>query len=223
MFLGHLAIGFGAKRLAPRLSLGTLILGCQLADLIWPVLILIGIERAEVRPGITTVTPLEFLHYPWSHSLLMLVFWGIALGVVWAAVRRGSVRDGAVLAIVVVSHWFLDALTHRPDLPLTPWGEVKVGLGLWSSFAGTIAVELVLFAIGVEIYRRSTVPRDRTGTWSLAALVLFLLVVFAANLFGPPPPEIVAVAWVAQAIWLLVAWGYWIDRHRMPRDDLRRV
>jgi hypothetical protein len=73
MFIGHFAIGFAAKRAAPVVSLGTLFLACQLADLVWPTLVLAGVERFEIRPGITVVTPFDFVHYPWSHSLVALL------------------------------------------------------------------------------------------------------------------------------------------------------
>lgn len=216
MFIGHFALGFGAKRAAPPLSLGTAFLACQLADLLWPNLVLLGIETFEIRPGITAVTPLDFTHYPYSHSLVALLLWGAALALIYWALRRS--RPAAVLlAALVVSHWVLDFISHRPDMPLTIRGSEKVGLGLWNSLPATLAVELLLFAVGVLLYARSTRARDRWGTLGLWGLVVFLVIVYFANLFGPPPPSVNAVAWSAQAMWLLVAWGYWVDRHRLQR------
>ena len=103
MFIGHFAVAFAAKKWAPAISLGTLFLAAQLADLAWPLLVLAGIERFEIRPGITAVTPLDFLHYPWSHSLLMLVAWGALLGVAYAAIRRAGAKAIVLLGLVVVS------------------------------------------------------------------------------------------------------------------------
>jgi hypothetical protein len=115
----------------------------------------------------------------------------------------------------VASHWVLDALTHRPDLPLTPGADsARVGLGLWNSLPGTIAVEGLLFAGGLWLYAKATSALDRAGRFALWGLVAFLLAIYAANLFGPPPPSGMAAAWSALAMWLLVAWGYWVDRHR---------
>ena len=213
MFIGHFAVGLAAKRLAPDVSLGTLFLAAQLADLAWPTLVLTGIESFSIRPGITAVTPLDFTRYPYSHSLVGMAAWGLGLGIVYFTIQRRALA-ALVLFIVVLTHWLLDFVTHRPDLPLTLTGAERFGLGLWHSRIATLAVEGLLFAACVWIYAHATRPVDAAGRWSLVALVAFLVVVYLANIFGPPPPSVAAVAWTAQAIWLLVAWGYWIDRYR---------
>jgi hypothetical protein len=213
MFLGHFAVAFAAKRAAPSLPLGTLFLAAQLADLLWPTLVLLGIESFVVRPGITAVTPLDFIHYPWSHSLAALALWGAVLGGACIAWRRRA-WPGLVLFALVLSHWLLDVASHRPDMPLTIGGDDLYGLGLWDSVAATLAIEALLFSAGVAVYLHTTRAIDRTGQWALAGLIAFLAIVYLASVFGPPPPDIAAVAWTAQSIWLLVAWGYWIDRHR---------
>ncbi len=214
MFIGHFALAFAAKRVAPSVSLGTLFLAAQLADLVWPNLVLLGLEKVEVAPGNTAVTPLNFVSYPYSHSLVALVLWAA----LFAAMHRLIQRRGGVvpwlLGALVVSHWVLDAASHRPDMPLLIGGGPLVGLGLWNSVAATVLVETALYLAGVWLYVRSTRALDRTGVFALWGLVAFLLVVSVANLMGPPPPSSLAVAWVAQSIWLLVLWGYWIDRHR---------
>ena len=217
MFVGHFAAGFAGKAAAPRASLGTLFLAAQLVDLVWPTLLLAGVERVRVAPGATAVTPLDFAHYPWTHSLLAVGAWALLLGGVYAAVRRYP-RGAWVLAALVVSHWLLDAVTHRPDLPLAPGGEARVGLGLWGSVAGTVAVELALFAAGLALYLRATHARDHIGVWALAGLVGFLLAIYAANLLGPPPESARQIAVVGHAQWLLVGWAYWVDRHRGRSD-----
>lgn len=196
-------------------SLGTLFLAAQFADLLWPNLVLAGIERVHVVPGVTAVNPLVFEHYPYSHSLLTLGAWGLLFGWFYWLARRS--RAGAItVGVLVLSHWILDAIVHRPDLPLTLDGVQRIGLGVWNSVAGTLVVELTLFAAGLWFYLRATRPRDRTGSLALWALVAFLLLVYGASLLGPPPPSVAAVIWPAQAMWLFVGWGYWIDRHREP-------
>src|SRR5262249_35242118 len=174
MFIGHFALAFGAKRAAPGVSLGLLFAACELADLIWPTLVLFGLERLALRPGATVVTPLDFVSYPYSHSLLTLCIWGAALGGIYVAVRRAPLAAGVTLALLVVSHWVLDAVSHRPDMPLIPWGATRVGLGLWNSFWGTVVVECGLFALGLTLYLRATRPRSRAGIVVLWALVAFL-------------------------------------------------
>jgi hypothetical protein len=216
MFIGHFAVGFGAKRFAPAASLGTLFLACQFADLLWPLLVIAGIEQVAVRPGATVVTPLEFISYPFSHSLMAGFVWGLLFAWAFVWLRRSRPSVGVVLAFVVVSHWVLDALSHGPDMPVLIGGSLRVGLGLWNSYVATVLVEGLLFVAGLAIYLRSTTAVDRTGSVALWALAAFLVIIYAANLAGPPPPSGMAAAWSALAMWLLVAWGYWIDRHRRP-------
>ena len=217
MFLGHFGVGFGAKAAAPRTSLGTLFLAAQFIDLMWPTLLLLGVERVEISPGITRVTPLDFTEYPISHSLLAVVVWSLLFGAVYILLRRYP-RGAWVCGAAVLSHWVLDLLAHRPDLPLTPGDSVRVGLGLWNSLPATLGVELLIFAVGVGLYCRTTQPTDKIGSYGLWALVAFLLLVYLGNIFGQPPPNVTALAWVGQAQWLLVIWAFWIDRHRAVRS-----
>jgi hypothetical protein len=216
MFIGHFGAGLGAKSVAPRVSLGALFAAAQLADLLWPTLLLLGVERVVIAPGITRVTPLDFVHYPISHSLLMLIGWGALFAVgdwAWRRDRRGA----AVLGVLVVSHWGLDLVVHRPDLPLWPGGATRLGLGAWDSLPLTVLLELAALAGGLALYRRATRAVDRVGSVGLWGLVAFLLLIEAGNLVGPPPPSVEAIAWVGQAQWLLVLWGWWVDRHRESR------
>jgi len=218
MFIGHFGVGFGAKRAAPTVSLGTLFMACQLPDLVWPILVLLGVEAVEIVPGITAVTPLDFVRYPFSHSLMAAVFWAAAFALGHRLLRRPPVSVSITLAAVVVSHWLLDLVSHRPDLPLAPGGGPRLGLGLWRSVPAPVLVEGAIFAVGVWLYARATEPRNRTGRWSLVGLVTFLVAVYGASLFGPPPPSERAVAAAGLATWLLVVWGYWIDRNRRGRS-----
>ncbi|HYF18636.1 MAG TPA: hypothetical protein VEA40_12280 [Ramlibacter sp.] len=215
MFIGHFAAAFAAKALAPRLSLGTGFLAAQFLDLLWPTLLLLGLETVRIAPGATAVTPLVFEHYPISHSLLATLGWSAALGVAYGLLRR-DLRGAWVVAVLVLSHWLLDAVVHAPDLPLAPGGSARIGLGLWESLPATLALEAALFAAAVAVYARTTQARDGFGRWGLAALVALLCFIYAGNLFGGPPPGVTAIAWVGQAQWLLVAFGYAVDAHRQP-------
>jgi membrane-bound metal-dependent hydrolase YbcI (DUF457 family) len=214
MFLGHYAVGLATKTLTPYTSLGTLVVAAQLVDLIWPTFLMLGIERVRIDPGNTAVTPLAFEHYPWTHSLVMSGVWAALFAALYAFFRRYP-RGTWAAAGAVVSHWLLDFITHRPDLPLAPGLDRVVGLGLWNSVRLTAGLELAMFLAGAWLYARSTEPTDRVGTYALAGFAVVLPLIYAASLFGPPPPSERAVAIAGQAQWLLVAWAMWIDRHRV--------
>lgn len=215
MFIGHLGLALAAKRTAPRASLGTLGAAAEWLDLVWPVLLLLGVERVRIAPGITAFSPLDFEHYPWTHSLAMTAAWAAALGLAYRA-RTGYARGAWAVAALVASHWVLDALVHRPDLPLAPGTATRVGLGLWGSAAGTIAVEGAIFVAGLWSYLGCTRPLDRKGSSGLWALVAFLLLAYAGNVLGGPPPGAQAIGWVGLSTWLLVLWLAWVDRNRTP-------
>jgi hypothetical protein len=213
MFLGHFGLSFAGKRLAPALSLGTLFLATQWADLLFWILSLAGIEHFRIAPGATRVTPMDFDDYPWSHSLVALAGWGILFGGLYFLLRRS--RAGAwVLAAGIASHWALDAVVHRPDVPVGMAGPY-VGLSLWSSVPLTVLAEAIVFGGGLVMYLRATAAKDRTGAWALWALVAFLVVTWVASIAGPPPPSERVVELSGLAMWLFVPWGWWIDRHRI--------
>jgi hypothetical protein len=226
VFIGHFAVGFAAKRATPDTSLGLLFAAAQGPDILWPVFLLLGIETVRIAPGDTAVTPLEFVSYPWSHSLAMTGLWAALIGLLallWpdgADAGAGSgakARRGIVLALCFASHWALDALTHRPDLPLVPGGSARVGLGLWRSVPATVVVEVLMYAAGLALYLRVTRARDRVGRWGLAALALVPLLIYAGNLAGPPPPSVTAIAAVMiVGVGLFWVWANWVDRHREP-------
>jgi membrane-bound metal-dependent hydrolase YbcI (DUF457 family) len=212
MFIGHFAVAFASKRVAPRTSLGMLVAAVSLLDLIWPVLVLTGLEVVRIDPGNTPVTPLDFVSYPYSHSLAFVVLWAVTFAGAYYTGSRYWI--GSVMIFIgVVSHWVLDVVSHRPDLPLFP-GSEKVGLGLWNSMGATVMVEGAAFLLGVWLYTRGTRARNAIGRWSWWALVVFLLLVYAGNLAGSPPPSPTAVAAVALAAWLFPVWAWWVDRHR---------
>jgi dienelactone hydrolase len=183
-------------------------------DVLWPIFLLAGIEVVRVHPGDTAFTPLEFVSYPWTHSLAMSALWGaLAAAVTYARLQSG--RAAGVIAAVVVSHWVLDFVTHRPDLPLWPGGPMQ-GLGLWNSTAGTIAVEGALFAGGLALYLRSSRATDRTGRIALWALILLVGGIWLSGPFSPPPPgpTAIAVAGLLFAV-MMLPWTMWIERHRV--------
>jgi hypothetical protein len=212
VFIGHFGVALAAKRAAPRVSLGVLFLAVQLADILWPVFLLLGWEQVRISPGITRFTPLDFVSYPYSHSLVAQLLWGAALGAIYFLFCRDS-RGSFVAAACVPSHWVLDYITHRPDLPIVPQGA-RYGLGLWNSIAATLVLEIALYATGIALYLAATRARDRTGKYALWSLLILLLVVYVGSAFGPPPSSEKELAYSALGIWLTVPWAAWADRHR---------
>lgn len=216
MFLGHFAVALAAKKAVPSVSLGTWCAASQALDILWPVFLLAGVEHVKVDPGNTAVTPLDFQHYPWSHSLLMSVVWAVLFGAGHFAFKK-NLKAAGLLAAVVLSHWVLDFITHRPDLPLWPGGPL-VGLGLWNHRIPAVLVEVVAFAAGIFLYESSTKALDKVGSRSLFLFALVLLVTYIGNVFGPPPPDDPkALASVGFAMWILFAWAFWFDRHRVAK------
>jgi membrane-bound metal-dependent hydrolase YbcI (DUF457 family) len=214
MLLGHFAVALAARKIAPRPSLGLLVLAAMLPDGIWPAFTLLGLEKVEIVPGITAVTPLSFVSYPYTHSLLADLLWGMFVALVYYLYRRD--RVGAFwLGALVVSHWVLDFVSHRPDMPLWP-GSAVVGLGLWHSLPATLVVEFGLFVAGVSLYTSVTRPLDAIGNYAFWTLVATLAVLYLVSVFGPPPPSVDALVMTGIASWLLVVWCFWIDHHRLP-------
>ena len=215
MFIGHFAVGFAAKRWAPRTSLAVLLAAPLVADILFQVLVLAGIERASLYSGPTPFLQLSLDAYPWSHSLMMDGVWALGLGgAVWARTRDRTAA--LVVAIGVLSHWVLDWITHRPDMPLWPGGP-EVGLGLYYSVRGTVVVESLMLAVGVALYVAATASRDRIGQIALAGFVAFLAVAYVGSVMAPPPTRLTPVLWVgviATPVWL--GWAWWFDRHREP-------
>jgi hypothetical protein len=214
MFLGHYGVALAAKRAAPSTSLGALTFAAQFLDELWPILLLIGLEQVKIVPGLMAASPLDFVYYPISHSLVMAITWGILIGASYFGLTRYA--PGAwLMAALVVSHWFLDVPVHRPDLPIFGANGPKVGWGLWNSVPATLAIEFGIFAIGVVVYLRATRALDRIGRWGLWAYILVLAVVYIASSSAPPPNER-ALALSALGIWIFVPWAHWVDKHRMP-------
>lgn len=216
MFLGHFAVGLAAKRAAPKTSLGTLTLAALWLDALWPLFLILGFEQAAIAPHrANPFLTLDFISYPLSHSLLLTLLWGILFAIVYAARTRN--RTGAiVVGVLVLSHWVLDYLTHRPDLPLWPGGPT-VGLGLWFHPLVTVVVESLLFLVGLLLYVRMTRPRNLVGKAALWAYVIVLAGLYAADASAPVPPNVEVVAYTGIIGWIFVPWAFWIDHNRIVR------
>jgi hypothetical protein len=216
MFIGHFAVGFGAKKVSHQVKLGTLFFAAQFLDLLWPLLIIAGIEHVRIRPNVFPFLRLDLYDYPISHSLITSLIWSGIIGGAYY-LNNKSKRNAIIVGCAVFSHWLLDFISHVPDLPLTPGLSIFVGLGLWNSTIATIVVESVLFLFGIFLYLRTTKAKDKIGVIALWTFIIFLAICYIANIVGPPPPDAGPVGWMALSMWLFIPWGYWIDRHRQNR------
>ncbi|MFC1553704.1 hypothetical protein ACFL7D_03630 [candidate division KSB1 bacterium] len=213
MFIGHFSIAFAAKRLEPKISLGTLFLSVQLIDLFFPIFVLLGLENVRIDPGNTAFTPLDFYNYPFTHSLAGVFIWSVGLGGIYYLVKKFP-KGAFILAAGVFSHWILDLISHGRDLPLSFSNESLVGLGLWNSITGTLLVEGGIFILSIYLYLRITKAKNKKGLYSFWILVILTVFIWLGNLFSPPPPDERSMAFVTLLIWLFIPWGYWIDRNR---------
>ena len=219
MFIGHFGIGLAAKKIDNKPSLGTLFMASQFIDLLWPIFLIFGLEKVKIDPGNTAFTPLDFVYYPFSHGFVSVLIWSILFGIVYYFIRK-NIKGSVLVGSLVLSHWILDLITHRPDLPLTPWSELKVGLGLWNHVIITLVIELLMFSAGAYLYIKTTRAKTKKGTISLWSLLIFLTIVYLMNVFGDPPPSEGALGYVGLSMWLIVAWGYWIDKNRKDTNSI---
>jgi hypothetical protein len=224
MFLGHFGVALALKRAEPKVSLGTLFVAVQLVDVLWGVFLLTGWERVRIDPGFTPVTPLQFIEYPITHSLVGALAWAlVAAAAYYSWPTRDTSRHWQASAIVgaaVFSHFWLDVLAHVPDLTIAGEGTPALGLGLWRSVGATVAAELLVLGVGIAVYVAWRSRRHRVRPGRLTGLVVVLVALYLASLFGPPPPDVatIAVADIAGLL-LLAAFAAWVDR-RTERGEL---
>jgi len=220
MFAGHFGVGMGLKRAAPRLSLGWLFLAVNWVDIVWSALIMVGVEHVAIEPGNTAVTPLNFYDYPITHSLAATGLWMLAAYLLVRALGPGAPgarnRNAIILALAVGSHFVLDLITHRPDLPLWGGSDIYLGFDLWRSVAATAIVEMAILVVGLLIYLRTTRGTSRWGRIGPWVLALLLVAIQMSAYIGPPPPGIMAIGIVGLAgQLLLVLLAFSVDRGRV--------
>jgi hypothetical protein len=215
MFIGHFGVGLAAKKVAKKTSLGTLFFASQFIDLLWPLFLIFGIEHVKIDPGNTAFTPFDFVLYPYSHSLIAVLFWSLIFGSIYFLIKK-DLKISVWLGVLVLSHWILDFITHRPDLPLfIGSNSPMVGLGIWNSVVATILIEGGIFVLGVYLFIKTTKARNKIGIYSFWSLIIFLILIYIMNLLGPPPESVDAIGYVGLSQWLIILWGYWIGKNRI--------
>jgi hypothetical protein len=203
-----------AKRIEPLVSVGTLVLASMMADLLWCIFMFAGIEHVQFRPGMGAANYFAATDIVMSHSLLMDAIWAALLAAAYFLKRR-SPRGAWVIFGVVVSHWLLDWISHRPDMPLSPRVRRYFGLGLWGSVPAAVLVEGGFWLLAVIVYSRATRAKNRTGFYAYWSVVAVLTLVWYNNLSGPPPPDPHTAPITSFLFFsLVVAWAYWMNRVR---------
>lgn len=216
MFIGHYGPAYAIKRWQPAIPIFSLFIAVQLVDVAWALLVLLGIEKVRIVPGITASNPLDLYYMPYTHSLLAAIVWSAVGGLVYALLKgqRRSVRIGIAFGIAVASHWILDLLVHRPDLPLYD-DTAKVGLGLWNFPALALALECGSVIAGLLLYLQGNHARDAIGRIGPWLFVVALVGLQAMLFFGKPPETPSEVAITAfLSYFLIAACAAWLDRHR---------
>jgi hypothetical protein len=223
MFLGHYGAALALKRAEPKVSLGTLFVAAQLLDLLWGGFLLLGWEHVRILPDDNPLLTFQFYDYPISHSLVAALAWGLAAAALYYSWPTRDVtrhwQAAALVGAAVLSHWLLDLLVHVPDLPLAGNDSAKLGFGLWRHLGLSVAVELIVLALGIAVYVARRSRRHPIRPLRLAIVVLVLLATYVASLLAPPPPSIPAVA-VADIVFILVLGllAGWADRAATPAE-----
>jgi hypothetical protein len=222
MIVGHYGVSFAAKAADNRIPLWLLFIAAQFVDVLWAFFVLLGIEKVGIVPGITASSPLDLYYYPFTHSLLASFVWfGVAV-VGYRLLRpgKGTWRMGLIVGAAVLSHWVLDLLVHRPDLPLYD-DAAKVGLGLWNYPAVSFLLEAGLLLGGMWLYLRGTFPVNTGGKYGIPVLSAILLISLAGTSVGPALPSPAAYATVGLISYFLAAGAvYWLERKRKwPRAN----
>jgi hypothetical protein len=217
MFVGHYGPAFAAKAAKDTIPLWVAFIAVQLVDIVWAILILLGVEKARIVPGFTPTNPFDLYYMPYTHSLVGALLWSSAGALVYRLWRkRESWSTAAVVGAMVFSHWVLDLLMHRPDLPL--YGEsFKLGLGLWNYRAFAFLLELAMLFGGICLYLNTTAPVSRTGRYAMVAFGIAMMAVQAVTFFGPPPASADELAITALVFYFAFAGvAYWLEKQRVP-------
>lgn len=218
MFVGHYGPSFTGKAIKNTIPLSVLFVAVQLLDVFWSIFVLLGIEKVRIVPGITKTNPLDLYYMPYTHSLNGALVFSVAAGLAYRLLRRADGWPGAaVVSAAVFSHWILDLLVHRQDLPLYD-DTAKVGLGLWNFPVLALALELAFLFGGMYLYMRTTEAVTSVGRYGMVVFGLLMACVQGIVFFGPPPSSDRAAAMEALVLYaVFAAAAYWLEKKRVPR------
>jgi hypothetical protein len=215
VFVGHYGPSFAGKAWKSSIPLWVLFLAVQLLDVFWSIFVLLGIEKVRIVPGITATNPLDLYYMPYTHGLIPALLWSALAAILYRMFRDADGWSSAfVVGSAVFSHWVLDLLVHRPDLPLYD-NSAKVGFGLWNYPVPASALEIVFLFGGMYLYMRATAPVGRVGRYGMAIFGIVMLAIQGAVFFGPPPASPQAAAVTALIAYFSFAGvAYWLEKTR---------
>jgi len=214
--VGHYGPSLAAKAIKKGIPLWILFIAVQWVDVLWSIFVLFGIEKVRIVPGITATNPLDLYYMPYTHSLVAVIGWSfIALIIYKLLSRDNGWSAAAIVGGAVVSHWILDLLVHRPDLPLYD-NTMKVGFGLWNFPILAFALEVLILSIGLYLYLRTTKPLSASGRYGMVIFSIVMLFVQGIVFFGPPPASEKAAAIIALGSYAVFAGvAFWLEKKRV--------
>jgi len=216
MFVGHYGVSFVLKSVDRKTPLWILFIAVQLVDVFWSFFVIVGIEKARIVPGITASNPLDLYYMPYTHSFIAAIVWSLISFMIYRLLpNAGGRREALIVALAVLSHWFLDLLVHRPDLPLYA-DTYKVGIGLWNYPVPAFLLETGLLLIGMTLYFRATVAKSPMGKYGMIVFGVVMAIIQAALFFGPlVAHSSTGAALIALISYSIFAWvAYWLERKR---------
>ena len=186
MFVGHYSVAFALKSEQNKIPLWVLFVAVQLLDFIWAPLVLLGIEKMRITPGITAANPLDLYYMPYTHSLIGALVWSALAFLVYKVASRTKVGAALIVALAVFSHWILDLIVHRPDLAIYD-DTLKVGFGLWNYRGLEFGLEVAILVAGIIIYLKRNVVRSVVRKYSLIIFGVLLILIQTGNTFVSRP------------------------------------
>ena len=205
MFVGHYGVSFAMQPAARRVPLWVWFIAVQWLDVVWSILVLLGVEKLRIVPGFTQANALDLYYMPFTHGLPGSILLSLTFGGIVALFTAGNRLTTALLvAAASFSHWVLDLIVHTPDLPLYD-NSAKVGLGLWRNVALSFPLELAILMIGALMYARATKYKSAKGRYVFWGFVALLAVVQVGANFGPPPSSSQTMAITAVIFYAVLA------------------
>lgn len=205
MFVGHYGVSLAARAGVGRVPLWVWFIAVQWMDVVWSVLVLLGVEKLHIVPGFTEANALDLYYMPYTHGLPGAVLVSLVLGVIVALFVSGNrVSTCLLIAAASFSHWVLDLIVHTPDLPLYD-NSAKVGFGLWRHVILSFPLEVIVLGLGAGMYARVTTFAGPKGRFVFWGFVAFLAAMQVYANFGPPPSSPEAMAVIAIAFYAVLA------------------